>query len=173
MNILITGVQNVIKDSVVKLAVERIEGKVKLKTLSFSDFAEEGTNEYLLMKNTQRRLMEGIQMKMLEPKTENILINGYCTVKTKFGFAPVLTEDSASIFRPGIIVCLETDPLAVPGKMDNPREFQEHQSVEREFSILYSAKTGASLKIIKSGKEGARQGAEQLFDLLKDALVSK
>ena len=41
MKILVTGVQNVVKDSMVALALERLEGKARFKVLSLSDFVEE------------------------------------------------------------------------------------------------------------------------------------
>ena len=45
--------------------------------------------------------------------------------------------------------------------------------VERQFSLLFASEAGAALKIIKSGKFGARDGAGQLFDLLKAALAPR
>ena len=173
MNILITGVQNMIKDSTVKLALERIEGKVKLKVLSFSDFAEEeGSGELQLLKSTQKKLTESIQLKMIESGPHHIVINGYCTVSTRLGYVPVITKESVNIFRPDLIACIETDPAALP-KLENPREFQEHQAIERQFSVLFALRSGAAIKIIRSGKEGAREGADKLFSLLKEALVPR
>lgn len=170
MNILVTGVSNVIKDSVVKLALDRIGGKEKFKILSFSDFSgdEEG-NELEMFKSTQRKLTENIQLKMLESESRHIVINGYCTVSTKLGYIPIISRESIEIFKPDIIILIETNSLSIPGKVNNAG-FDNHKMVERSCSFSLSVLSGSAIKVIVCGVEGSRKGSEELFKLLKEVL---
>ena len=171
MNVLITGVQTVEKDSAVKLAVERLPAK-GIRTMSFSDTKEgEGAEELGLLKRTQSRLIENIQKRMLDSGRAHLIINGYCTISTRLGFVPVLTKEAAGIFRPSLVVCLETDPRTVRG--DAAAAFPEHQAVERLFSVFIASECGAAVKFIRTGPDGAREAAEELAGILKEALVAK
>jgi len=175
MRILVTGVQNVIKDSMVKLALERLEGRARIKVLSFSDFMEEdekGREELRVLKETQKKMRDSIQMSILKAGAgQHILINGYCTVKTKMGYVPVMTRESVDIFKPDVIVHVQVDPLALAGKIGDPKMFEEHQSVERSYAVSLAANSGATFSLIKSGKEGARKGSEEMLSLLKSLVV--
>ncbi len=174
MNILITGVQNIVKESVAKLALERMGRKSKTRILSFSDFvSEKGTDELHMLKDAQKRLTDKIQMKLLDSSAQHTIINGYCTVRTGLGYVPVITRESMGIFNPDFIVHIETDPLAPSGKIKDTEGFREHQSVERAFAIILACESGAGIRIIKSGVEGARKGSEELFALLKKLMVLK
>lgn len=177
MNILVTGVQNVVKDSVVKLALERLGSRQKFRVLSFSDFVEEpadSISELRLLKNIQQKLTKSIQLKMLEAGTgEHIIINGYCTVRTGLGYVPVITMASIDIFRPDIIVHIEVNPVALGGKLPNKHDFAEHQSLEKSFALLFGAWSGSGIKIIETGAEGSRPGADELYKLLKAVLGVK
>lgn len=177
MNILVTGGQNVVKDSVVKLALERLGGHVKFKVLSFSDFvlgSEDSINELHLLKNTQQKLMRNIQLKMLETGArEHVIINGYCTARTKLGYMPIITKASIDIFKPDIIVHVEVDPAALGGKLKDRDDFVQHQSLEKSCALFFGAWAGSVIKIIQTGIEGPRQGADELYELLRDVLVVK
>ena len=172
MNVLITGVQNAIKDSAVKLAVGRIGAKARLRVLGFGDFLEEDVQgELQLLKSSQRKLMDSIQLKMLESGSKNIIINGYCTVRTRLGYYPFITKESLAVFKPDLMVFIETDPVSLPGKLGNPKVLMEHQAVEKQFSMLLAAEAGAGIRFIRSGRDGAREGADELYEVLKEALV--
>jgi adenylate kinase len=175
MRILVTGVQNVVKDSMVKLALERLEGRARIKVLSFSDFMEEdgkGMEELKMLKETQKKMRDSIQMSMLKAGAgQHMLINGYCTVKTKMGYVPVMTRESVDIFRPDVIVHVHVDPIALAGKIGDPQVFEEHQAVERSYAISLAANSGSTFSLIKSGKEGARKGSEELLSLLRNLVV--
>jgi adenylate kinase len=177
MNILITGVQNVIKDSIVKLALERLGSKVKFKVLSFSDFVEDAgdsIDELGLLKSTQQKLTKNIQLKVLgSGANEHVIVNGYCIVQTKLGFTPVITMGSVDILKPDLIVYVEVDPIALGSKLKNKDDFLLHQSIELECATSFSALSGSAIKIIKAGPEGSRKGSDELYNLLKAVLVVK
>ena len=84
MNVLITGVQNAIGESVVRLAAERIEGKAKIKIISFSDFAgaESPLDEMEVIKTTQGKITDSIRLKLMNSSGSHVIMNGYCTVRT-------------------------------------------------------------------------------------------
>ncbi len=177
MNILVTGVQNVVKDSIVKLALGRLGGKAKFKVMSFSDFVEEdedSVSEIRMLKSMQQKLKKNIQIKMLQTKTgEHNIINGYCTVKTKLGYVPIITKESIDIFRPDITVYIEVDPAALGDKVADRDDFMQHQSVERSCALFCGARSGSGIKIINAGVDGSRQGSVELHGLLHDVLVVK
>ncbi len=176
MNILVTGVQNAIEESIVKLAVERIEGKAKFRVLSFSDFMDSGESpaeEFKLLKETQDKIKQKIQMKVLEGKGGHMIIDGYFTVKSKLGFVPVMTGDLLNIIKPDFLVHIDVDPLALGSRLENRKEFDEHQEIEKSCALYLGANAGCGIRIIKSGPEGARDAADELYGMLKELLVKK
>ncbi len=177
MNILIAGVQNIVKDTVVKLAMGKVSGKVKLKALSFSDFVEEYEDSFIelsMLKDIQQKLTKSIQIKMLESKAgEHHIINGYCTVETKLGYIPIITKESLAIFRPDMVALIEVEPAALGAKLRDRDGFQEHKAIEKACALFCSAWTGSGIRIIRTGAEGPRKGADELSGLLKEMLVDK
>ena len=177
MNVLITGLQNMVKDSVVKIALERLGASAKFKILSFSDFVgeDEGSiTELRLLKTVQQRLTKKVQVSMLQSKTgEHNIINGYSTASTKLGYMPIITKAGIDIFNPDLIAFIEVDPLALGEDLKDKEGFEAHQAVEKSFAMLYGAWTGAAVKVIKAGPEGSRKGSGELFNLLKALLVVK
>ena len=177
MNILIAGVQNMVKDTVVKLAMGKVSGKTKLKALSFSDFVEDYEDPLLeisVLKDIQKRLTKNIQIKMLESKSgEHHIINGYCTVKTRLGYIPIITKESLDIFKPDMVALIEVEPSALGEKLKDREGFKEHKAMERSCAQFCSAWTGSGIRIIRTGPEGARKGADELSGLLKEMLVEK
>jgi adenylate kinase len=175
MNVLLTGVQNIVKESVVKLALDQLSGKVKFKVLSFSDFvegSETSISELNTLKGIQKKLRENIQLKLLKAKPkEHVIINGYFTVRTKLGFVPVITKESIDIFKPDIIVHIDVNPLALQGKIPSKEDFLQNQSVEKFCAMLFGALASSGIKVIVTGPDGARKGADELYRLLKDVLV--
>ncbi len=177
MKILITGVQNSVEESIVKLALEHAEGKAKFKILSFSDFVDTGesaADELKLLKSTQKKIKDNIEMRILKSRAgDNIIINGYFTVKSKLGFFPVISRDVIDTFNPDFLVHIHVDPLALAGKLDNRKEFDEHQDIENSCAVLIGAYAGCGIKIIRSGVDGTRESADELYGILKELMVDK
>lgn len=177
MNVLIAGVQNVVKDSVVKMAMGKVSGRVKLKVLSFSDFVEDYEDPVLeisVLKEIQQKLTKNIQIKMLESKAgEHHIINGYCTVDTALGYIPIITKESLAIFKPDMIALIDVHPAALGSKIKDKERFLEHKEVESSCALFCSAWSGAGIRIIGTGPEGSRKGAEELSGLLKEMLEGK
>ncbi len=174
MNILITGVQNAIEESIVKLAIERIEGKAKFRVLSFSDFIDSGESpaeELKMMKNTQKKIKDNIQMRVLKSRSgEHIIVNGYFTVNSRLGFYPVITKEVLEIFRPELLVHISVDPLALGDRVDQ-KVFRDQQEIERSYALFLGAGSGCGVRIIRSGVDGARTAADELYSLLKGIMV--
>jgi adenylate kinase len=175
MNILIAGVQNSEEESIVKLALERLEGKAKFKTLSFSEFsgAESAGEELGLIKATQRKVREILQIKAVADDDANVIINGYCTVNARLGYFPILTKDTMQAFRPDMMVHIRVDPLALEGKIRDPEAMNSHQDFEKSYSMYLCATTGCGMKSISSGIDGARKASDELYAVLKELLVMK
>jgi adenylate kinase len=176
MNVLITGVQNHIEESIVRIAAERLQGKADFRLLSFSDFDElEGSTLDGLdtIKATQQKVKQSIQATMRPGGRKSVIVSGYCTVKTKLGFFPVLTAESVKAFRPDIMVHISLDPLALEGKEKDPQGFLDHQALEKAYALFLCAYAGCGLKVIHCGIEGAREAAGELIDLLKNTMVDR
>ena len=164
------------EESIVRLAVERVKGKADCRFLSFSDFdgLEEGMlSELALIKGTQQKIKQAIQAKMPASAKGHTVVSGYCTVKTKLGFFPVLTAESVKAYRPDIMVHISVDPLALEGKAVDPDEFRDHQELEKTYALLLCASAGCGLKVIHCALDGSRDAAGELIALLKGALVGK
>ncbi len=177
MNILITGVQNVIEESIVKLALERIKGKARFSILSFTDFVdteESPADELRLLKGTQKKIKNNIQMRVLKSRAgDHIIVNGYFTVKSRLGFYPVITKEVLEVLKPDFVVHISVDPLSLGGKIDDAEGFGEHQAVEKAYALFLGANTGCGVRIIRSGIDGARTAADELYGMLKDMMVKK
>ncbi|MBN1896929.1 MAG: AAA family ATPase [Candidatus Aenigmarchaeota archaeon] len=174
MKILITGVQNSVEESIVKLAVERIEGKAKFRTLSFSDFIDNSSTpkeELDLLKNTQEKIRDSIQLKLIGEKTGNVIVNGYFTVGTKLGIFPVINDETVKVFKPDLIIHINVNPLALGDKLEDEDAFRDQQDVEKTYALMIAAKAGCSVKIVHCGIEGSRDAADEIFKLLKALLV--
>ena len=175
MRVLITGVQNVIEESVVKLALEGMEGKAKFRILSFSDFMDtEGdvAEEQKVLRNTQKRIKDAVQLKMIKAGPgDHIILNGYFTAKGKHGFFPVIDRMLLDTFKPDFVVNIDVDPLAVQDKIDDVKQFEYHQELERTCAMFVGAYCGCSFKFIYTGIEGAREAANELYELLKGMMV--
>ena len=175
MNILITGVQNAIEESVVRLAVERIEGKADFKMISFSEFAggESPLEEIDVIRNTQQKVTDSIRMKLMNSTGGHVIINGYCTVRTKLGFFPVLTRETVEALKPQLMVHIDVDPAALEGKIDDAKAYDDHQDVEKAYSFMLCTAAGCGIRAIHCGPDGARKASDELHCLLKDILVKK
>jgi len=177
MKILITGVSAITKDTIVRMALDRFGSKAKYKLLSFSDFVEEMDNpleEISMLKNTQKKITDNIQLRLIKAGADDhIVINGYCTVCTHLGFFPVISGEGIDVLKPDVIVSIEVDPAIMSGKLKNRAEFMEHQSVEKFCALNLATTAGCCIKIINSGRDSSRKGANELFTLLKDILVKK
>jgi adenylate kinase len=176
MNVLITGVQNHIEESIVRIAAERLQGKADFRLLSFSDFDElDGSTLDGLdtIKATQQKVRQSIQVAMRPGGRKSVIVNGYCTVKTKLGFFPVLTEESVKAFRPDMLVHISVDPLALEGKEKDLQGFSDYQALEKSYALLLCASAGCGMRIIHCGIEEARKASDELFSLLKDTMVDK
>jgi len=177
MNVLITGVQNHIEESIVRIAAERLQGKkADFRLLSFSDFdGLEGRtlDDLKLIKATQQKVRQAVQAKMRPGARGSIIVNGYCTVKTKLGFFPILTEESVKAFRPDMLVHISVDPLALEGKEKDLQGFSDYQALEKSYALLLCASAGCGMRIIHCGIEEARKASDELFALLKDTMVGK
>ncbi|UCD02758.1 MAG: AAA family ATPase [Candidatus Aenigmatarchaeota archaeon] len=175
MKVLITGVPNIVEESVVRLALEGMEGKTKFKILSFSDFMgseDKAADELKVLKNTQKKIRDSIQMSMIKAKAgDHIIVNGYFTVKGKYGFLPVINKELLDIFKPDFVVHIDVHPLAVEAKIKNPKEFEYHQELERTCAILIGGYSGCAFKFIDAGIDGAREAANELYGLLKGMMV--
>jgi adenylate kinase len=176
MNILITGVQNVIEESVVKLALERVEGKAKFRVLSFSDFMDSGgspAEELKMLKDTQKKIKDNIQMRVIKSRSgDHTIVEGYFTVKSRLGFYPVITKEVLDIFKPEFLVHVSVDSLALGDKVDRVL-FEEHQAIEKAYALFLGANAGCGVRIIRSGVDGERAAADELYGMLKDLMVKK
>jgi len=177
MKILITGVQNAIEESVVKIAIERLQGRARFRVLSFSDFVdteESATRELNLLKNTRKKITDAIKMRMLKSgASDNVIINGYFTVRGRLGFFPVISREVVETFSPDMIVSISVDPVALEGKLDNKDEFIKWQDVERSYAITLGAIAGSGMKLIHCRLDESRKAADELYGLLKNLVVDK
>lgn len=177
MNVLITGVQNHIEESIVRIAAERLKGKADFRLLSFSDFDGLGggaLDGLALIKATQQKVVQEVQAKMAPGRGgASVIVNGYCMARTKLGFFPVITEKSVKALRPDIMVHISLDPLALEGKEKDPQGFLDHQAVEKAYALLLCASAGCGLRIIHCGLDEARKASDELLELLKGMVADK
>ncbi len=175
MNVLITGVQNAVEESIVRIAVERLEGKAPFRLLSFSDFSGEGTaaGELEVIEKTQKKIADSMRVRLMDGGEKHVIVNGYCTVGTPLGIFPVITNDTLEALKPRLLIHIGVDPEALEGRLDDPKAFRDHQETEKAYSIMLCAASGCGIKTIRCGPDGARKASDELYALLKDILVKK
>ncbi len=104
-------------------------------------------------------------------KDGNLIVNGYFTIKTEHGYIPILPNAFFETFKPDVIILVEV----LPSRPETYMMETEHmdwlrQEINRDYASLYSAKSGAMVKVVKV-KLGSIGGAlRETSDVIRFAL---
>lgn len=131
----------------------------------------------------QRSYQEMVARKIARMKDRNIVIDTHTSVKTRFGFFPGLSERTAHIIKPDVIVVLEYNPKDVierrekdPSRRrdhDSVKSLTEHQDSSKRFAFEAANHVEAYVKIIdltyrqKKKFDHTRKAASEIVKLFK------
>ena len=175
--ILVAGVEELGKDSIVKLTLERFGrsfsgfGYINFDNMDVFKHRIAGINSFDRLKDSFLKFYEELDAALIEMKKksyrENILINGYLTLRSEFGYVPLVTDNFFRVFKPDIIVLIEGFPEELGIKPEKAMDMREHQAVNRVTAIQYASELGIPLKVIRLKKSEATKCIQELYELLK------
>lgn len=166
MKVVVAAVSGAGKTTVIKLVRKKIPG---LKVLNVGDMIREVAAKRLgitdrdelrkkLTLDQQREFQEITARKIAKIKSKNILIDTHTSVKTPNGFFPGMSEVTAHIIKPDVIVLLEFRPKDILDrrKKDRTRKrdieseaaVEEHQQSGRQFAFEAAEHVEAAVKVI-------------------------
>lgn len=166
--IVILGAQESSKDALVSLLL-RGASDLKLSCLQFQNIIEKWEGAASRAAITKK--LESQLAAMLKSGKGNVLVNGYVTMDTAIGFIPLLQPDVFDVFRPDMILLVEDQTkLAFRGTRDTQQVLAEQQRLNRVYATVYSAMSGAPLKVMTVNPQHLRTASSELLALMKEVL---
>ncbi len=170
--ILVTGLRETEKDSIVEMALNKSSTtRKRFKYVNFekSDTVSSGITNLNHLKDFHLTLHDEIEQAITGSRREglNVIVNGNFTIKTDLGYVPLLIDGFFRGFKPDIIVILEN---RLNELVDNPRkalEIKEQQEIDRGYASRYAAMLGIPLKIIKVSKQNISHSIKEFSETLK------
>ncbi len=169
--IFVTGLAEIDRKTIVNLALQRAVRKKEFKVVDFDsigNIAEDMKNATGL--ETARNMLskfykdvENVMISDLKEERGNIIVNGYLTLGTAYGYMRTMPDEFFRSFKPDSIVILEKEDAGLGTVMKT----NEHQHINRYYGAMCSSLCGSTLKIIKFREKKMMEAVEELSDLLK------
>lgn len=104
-------------------------------------------------------------------KKGNLIVNGYFTIKTEHGYIPILSDGFFEAFKPDVLVLVEV----LPSRPETYMMETEHmdwlrQEINRDYASLYSAKSGAIIKVVRVKLGNIGGAIRETADIIRFAL---
>jgi adenylate kinase len=104
-------------------------------------------------------------------KGGNLIVNGFFTIKTEQGYVPLLPDDFFEAFRPDLLILIEV----LPSRPETYMMQTEHmdwlqQEINRDYMSLYSAKSGAMLKVVNVRLGNIKGALKETADVIRFAM---
>ncbi|MEE9323647.1 MAG: hypothetical protein V3U72_03805 [Candidatus Aenigmarchaeota archaeon] len=170
--ILVTGLAGIDKKTIIDLALQRAGRKKEFKVVDFDtigNLAEDMKNATDL--ETARNLLskfytdiEKVMISDLKEKRQDIIVNGYLTMGTTYGYMGAIPEEFFRSFKPDNIVILEKGDDA--GERIDPK-MNEHQHINRYYGAMYSSLCSSVLKIVRFREKRMMEAVKEISDLIK------
>jgi len=170
--IFVAGLPDIDKATIIDLALQRAGRKQEFLLVDFDaiedivqDAAEADDMEAsrLMLSKFYDKTEKALIAKLKEQRG-SIMVNGYLTFGTKYGYARGATDDFFRTFNPDIIVILER--YAETGEKTDASTV-DHQRINRYYGTIFSSMCGSSLKIIKFRESRMMEAVAELADILK------
>ncbi len=180
--IVVTGIPGVGKTTVLNSALGRLSEdfilinygdqmlSVALKKKLISNRDEIRKLHPDVQKDIQREAAKAIAE---EAKTDNVIVDTHCTIKTPQGYLPGLPSWVLEELKPNQFILVEASHEEISGRrnkdetrardMDTIEEIKEHQEINRATAMAYSMFSGAIVKIIKNHDDRLEEAVDVLM----------
>lgn len=169
-SIMVSGVKETEKDSLIEICVKR--SGLKIYLLSFKQLIPKKFKPFDIKtleeaEEFKRVLKKHIEIAVCRYAKENkpLVVNGFFTVKTRLGSIPVLSESFFHLFKPSLFLILEIDPSEFP--KDLAKKIEEEQAINREQAELFSTCIGCPFKIIRVEKNNIKETLDKIIDTFR------
>ena len=131
----------------------------------------------------QREFQEEAYKKIARMRSKLIFIDTHLCIKTPKGYFPGVSEETARLIKPEMIILLEFKPKDIiqrrlrdptrKRELESEEEIDEHQRFNRQFAISAASSVQAAVEIIdlrfkeKKPFEHAEKAAEEIVKLVK------
>lgn len=170
--IFVCGMADIDKATLIDLALQRSGQKNKFNLVDFNKIYDiSGDVEDAEDIDTARRMLskfyekiEKAMISRLKEQKGDIVVNGYLTFETKYGYIRAVPDGFFRSFKPDMIVIFEKADETVE---KNDLKTIEHQRINRYYGTIYSSIAGSALKIIKFKEKKMIDAVGELSELIK------
>jgi adenylate kinase len=164
-------------------------GKIAdVKMINFGDvmFEEAKSRGLVGDRDKMRKLSKDVQSDLQQKAAEkihneaglgNIIVDTHASVKTHEGYLPGLPEPVLRALNPDALVLVECDSKEILGRRNKDQsrqrdaealsEIDEHQSIDRAYSAVYSDLTNCTLLIVKNEEGKVKEAGERISLIFK------
>ncbi|MCX6817277.1 MAG: AAA family ATPase [Candidatus Aenigmarchaeota archaeon] len=168
--IFISGVYGIDKATLVDLALQHAGRKNDFTVVDFDkieNLAEEigEIPDIDAIRKVAAKFYDKLQKIMitkLKDQKGNIIVSGYLTFLTRYGYVRAIPDEFFRSFRPDSIVVFEK-----AGDTPGDDKTNEHQRINRYYASIYSSASGSALKIIKFHEKKMMDSMKELGEMLK------
>jgi adenylate kinase len=165
--IFVTGLPSIDKKTIIDLALQRSARKGQFKIVDFDSIGNLVEDmENVTDVGTTRQLLSKFhsdigKVMISDLKDEkNIIVSGYLSLGTKYGYVRAVSDEFFSSFKPDSIVILERGW----GKSSGT---DEQQNINRYYGTMFSSLCGSTLKIINFSEKRMMDAVKELSELIK------
>ena len=191
MRVVITGVPGAGKTTVAEAVKKKVRG---LKIVNFGDMIFEIAGKKLKIKDRdeiksklgiklQQKYQEEVARKISKMRSPHMLIDTHTSIRTPEGYFPGLSEKTAGMIKPDIIVCLDYEPKEIIERRkkdptrhrdeENEEDIEKDQKSLIEFAYEAAAHVEAAIQVIdlrdpeKSEHEHSKEATDEIVKLFK------
>lgn len=169
--IFVTGLAGIDRRTIINLALQRAARKEEFRIVDFDSIGNitndmKNATDLKTAKNVLSKFYKDVEKVMItELKEErgDIIMNGYLTLGTAYGYMRTMPDEFFHSFKPDNIVILEKEEA---GSVTVTKT-NEHQHINRYYGAMYSSLCGSTLKIIRFREKRMMKAVEELSDLIK------
>lgn len=172
--VLIAGSQEADKDSVIGLVLERLRNfNPRFKYMELDKMGVEPGNKLEDLKGFPSRLHERLEKELvseLKGNKNHIILNGYLSLKTPYGYFPALSHDFFRVFRPDSLIILESSPADLVRNPKVSEEILRRQELDRTYGIMYASLSDSPIRTITIEKSNIALAVKELLGYLRTLL---
>ncbi len=171
--ILVTGIENMEKNKLLSMAMGALNNGSAYKefchvNLNALDSVKNGFLRLEDMKKSYLSIYDEIEKTLNNSKRSafNIVLDASFSLNKPFGYVPLITDRFFSIFRPDVMLIIESK---LEDFRENPRELlavRDHQEINRSYCMKFAADYGIPVKIIRVNRSEVKATIKEIQDYL-------
>ncbi len=163
--IFVTGLEDVDKQTIVDLALQRAGKKRDFEIIDFDKLGDTGELKEITdleaIRHALSKFYGEVEKVMITrmKETTNLVVSGCLTFETVHGYLRALPDEFFTSFKPDNMVILE--------KETRDEKANEHQRINRYYGVVFSSLCGAALRIIRFREDRTLKAVEELSKVMK------